>query len=534
MKSRKLTPLYLLLLLCLPVLLNSCRKVEDGLSAITWQIDFDLVTTTWDIQFIDAASGLPITAEDPDEQVGVTITGADQKNILDLAGKRQPVFYSTKGAIALALHPDRAAPQEMTPVSFVIHTSHPSYIPANVPIITYQEGIIPLKIYLVSRTNAPENVDLLTQPVTGQLVDGKLRDTITLVTKNNHAAFRMISGTGFLTAGNVLLNGNLNFTISHWEGATVNGSRTLPGGQISVNSEGKPGLIYPACGIYIDLQDESGQYAAKISKPIECTALISPSVYDPVTNTVVTAGQQVPVWFMNPESAVWENKGTSLLVDSDNKLQASFSLASPGMYLIGWINENLCPSPQVLHPDLPGNFREIPYTFTLNIFERYGNELNYRFLRSAEIGGPAASDYNLHFLPANSELVFRFEAYTGEDNLYYQVPGPVLLSGYCESGKTADFDLIATPGSTYKKIEVVFIDKEHNNTRYNPKLFPGYYRKTGTTTWQSAFVYQGKAFIVNPQMGALYQMGVNYKGKFHMKEVTIGAEDVLLVDIEVE
>jgi hypothetical protein len=531
MKNRKLIPLYLLIILGLPGILDGCKKVEDGLSSISWQINFDLVTTTWDIQFIDAATGLPI-GSNGEERIEVVISGGDQQNILDLAGIRQPTFYSTKGVLALALHPNRLAPQATTPVSFVIHAKNPSYLPATIPILTYHEGINPVQVYMVNRNSTPANVDMLVQTQAGNLVNGRLTDSLDIHTSGNMASLQMSAGTEVVTVEGSQLSGNLTFAFSHWEGGTTNGLKTFPGGQIAVNDQGHPGLIYLACGIYVDIQDNDGNLAGRISKPIQGTALIDQSVYNPFTKTKLTAGAAVPVWFLNQLSGVWESKGTTILQLFQNKLLANFSMESPGMLMIGWINEDLCPFPLVLHPNTLPEYNVIPYTFTLNIFELYGEEL--RFVRSVGISGQVNQDYDLRFLPDNSELVFRFEQYTGEDKPYYKSPDPILLAGFCQSGSPADFDLLPKPNSSFKKIEVVFIDVQHNNTRYYPKVFPGYYRRTGTSTWQSAFVYNGQAYMVNPQQGDHYEMGINFKGEFHLKEVTVGPEEVVLVEIEID
>jgi hypothetical protein len=531
MKSQKLIPLYLALLLVISGMLGGCKKVENGLSSVTWEINFDLVTTTWDIQFIDAATGLPIGANS-DDRVAATITGDDQVSILDLAGVRQPVFYSSKGAIALALHPNRPVPDVQNPVRFVIHASHPSYLPASMPVMAFQGGINPIRIFLVSRTQAPVNVDLLNKPAAALLADNRLVDSLKAATPAKSATLQMSAGTEVLAANGGPMAGNLNLAFSYWEGGTTNGLKTFPGGQLTVNSTGKPGLIYLACGIYTDLTDQDGKVASTVSRPMEFTALINPAVYNPYTKARLVAGEAVPLWFLNPESGVWVNKGTTILQAHQDKLMAGFTMESPGLILVGWINESLCASPLVLHPNTLPEYNVIPYTFNLNIFEVYENE--FRFVRSIGISGQVTQDYTLRFLPDNSELVFRFEPYTGEDKPYYKAPDPILLAGFCESGSPVSFDLLPKPNSTIKKIKVVFIDVEHNNTRYNPKVFPGYYRKTGTTTWQSAFVYNGQAFMVNPVQGDLYQMGINYKGEFHMKEVTVGPEDVVLVEIAID
>jgi len=531
MRIRKHAFLLLVPLLMAAGLLNSCSKVEDGLSSIIWQINFDLITTTWDVQFIDAATGQSIGFNNED-QVQVTVSGSDQKNILDLAGIRQPVFYSTKGVLALALHPERLSPEAQDPVKFVLHARHPGYFPAEIPVLTYKTGINPIKVYLVNRHQSPENVDILIPTMAGRLVDGRLTDSLTIYTSANMASLQMSSGTEVLDNTGEKLDGNLTFSFSYWEGGTTNGIKTLPGGQVASDASGNAGLIYLACGIFSGITDQNGKAASRISGKSSCTALISRTVYNPSTKTRLTAGESVPVWKMNPETGILESKGTTTLLAFQNKLMATFEIGSPGLFILGWINGNLCPSPLTMHPGILPEYNEIPWAFTVNIFELFENEL--RFVRTTEISGQSAENCEMRFLPDNSELLFRFESYTGAGYSYYKNPDPILLTGFCESGNPVDFDLLPNPNTAFKKIEVVFIDVEHNNTRYHPKVFPGYYRKKGAEVWQSTFVYNGQAYLIHPMEGDIYEMGINFKGEFHMKEVKVGLEDVVLVEIAID
>jgi hypothetical protein len=531
MKKPKFPILYFLLLLILPGLFGGCKKVEDGLSALTWQINFDLIKTTWDIQFIDGASGLPVGANTED-RIEMTVSGNDASNIIDLAGIRQPRFYSTKGFAALALHPDRAGVAASAPVRFVIHANHADYLPVVVPVIAFNSGINPIKIYLTHRNNAPENVDLATSLVTEILSNGTLTDSVTLTTPMNMTSVHLDNGTGLTDAGGVELSGALKATLSHWEGGTTSGLKTFPGGQVTVSSAGNPGLIYLAGGIFVEIQDQDGRLASTLTKPIRSRIVVSPQAYNPETRAKIAIGQSVPLWHLNIQTGIWENLNTVVLEADGNDIKASFNMYTPGLYLLGWINESLCSNPLLMHPGTLPEYHELSYAFTVNVFELFENEL--RFIRTVGLNGPVSEDFELRMLPVQSEILLRFEAYTGETDPYYRNPEPVLLAGFCESGNPVEFELLPKPNSTFKKIEVVFIDVAHNNTRYNPKVFPGYYRKNGATIWQSAFVYDGQAYIVNPEEGALYEMGINFKGRFQRKEVSIGPEDVILVEIAID
>ncbi|MDD4645978.1 MAG: hypothetical protein PHY99_08315, partial [Bacteroidales bacterium] len=448
--------LLFFILISFPVVFEGCKKIEDGLSDLKWQIDFDLVKTTWDVQFYDASTGMPLGVNS-DLRVEVTITGSDKSNILDLAGIRQTRFYSTQGTLALALHPDRTSPDAQTPVSFVIHASQRDYIPVQVPVLTYHEGINPIRIYMVNRSVAAENVDHVYMTDAARLVFGKLSDTVSLKTPAGLASFQMNAGTELSGSGNSQLTpGDLFITLSCWEGSTTNGLKSFPGGQIVVDAAGNPGLVYPACGLFIDIQDQNLLSVSTISKPIQCQAVISPAVYNPVSAAFIAAGEEVPLWFMNESSGIWENQGPVTVEASGALLVANITLSRPGMYMLGWINTNLHSAPLQFHPVFAPGGDPLSYAFTVNIYEMLGHEL--RFVRTAAVNGPATEDFNLHFLPSNSELVIRFESFMGEDRAYYSNPDPVLISGGYNFSTPVNLNLVPKSGCTCKKIEIILVD----------------------------------------------------------------------------
>ncbi len=519
------------LFVCLFPLLNGCGKIEDGLTAITWQLDFDLITTTWDIQFRDAATG-ELIGGNSDERVEVRIAGHDQASILDLAGVKQPRFYSTKGTLALALHPDRQAPGPLNSVRFLVQASHPGYIPASVAVNTATVGINPIKIYLTSRKNEPENVSMLNLERMSMVTNGRIRDSVELFTPGNGAMARISAGTEMIASSGAQLGGALDLLFAYWTGGSQTALPSLPGGQTAFNGQNQLSQIYLAGAIYLEIRDEFGKAAATLSKPVVTTLLIDKSVYNPVTGSMLQSGDDVPLWHFDPVNAVWIQAGKTITTPFQNKLTAALELSEPGFWFAGWFDHVLCQSPVSIQFNTLPEYDELPFAFTVKVFQIWKDE--FRFIRALEIGGPVSEGAYLFNLPEDAELLIRFEPYITSNDQYYRSPDPMLLANYCEAGYKTQSDLLPKPNGTYKKIEVVFIDTKHNNTRYNPKMFPGYYRKSGAMEWQSAFVYQGQTYLVNPVVGSLYELGINYKGEFHKKEVVVGEEEVLLVEIEID
>jgi hypothetical protein len=508
-----------------------CGKVEDGLNSITWELNFDLVKTTWDIQFINAVTGELIGANS-EEKVEVSLSGPDRESILDLAGKKRSSFYSSKGSLALALHPDHTSPENGKPVMFRLHASHGDFIPAVVPVITHHDGISPLKVYLTPLGESPENASVRQLLQTSMVTNGRIESGLEVLTPGNTGRILILSGTEMVTSSGEQLGGTLDVTLGHWPGGENNALASLPGGQLALDEPDRPGQIDLAGALDLEVRDQFGKAAAYFDKPAEAQILVNGSVYNPVTRTAVSANDMIPVWHLDRLTGTWALQASVMPEAFQGNFTLTFQVTKPGLWMAGWIDTNLCNRPVSITFNTLPEYNSLPYAFTLNLFRIRDDE--FRFLRKMEIGGLAGDTAWIPNLPSGEEIYIRFEPYmTGVDS-YYKAPDPLLLTGFCEAGYGVSSDLLPKPGCTFKKIKVVFIDTQHNQTRYNPLIFPGYYRKTGTTAWQSAFVYNGEAFMVNPDEGSVYEMGMNFKGEFHRKEVLVGSEELVVVEIGIE
>ena len=141
-------------------LLSACSNLDGAFDEISWQMNFDLVQTNWDVQFKDAANG-ELIGKDNELRVEVNLSGPDQNHILDMAGIRHDIFFSTKGFLGLILHPDRTDPVETNPVQFTMHVKIDGYLPVHIPVETFKTGIHPVEVMLVDLDSPPANVHVL-------------------------------------------------------------------------------------------------------------------------------------------------------------------------------------------------------------------------------------------------------------------------------------------------------------------------------------------------------------------------------------
>jgi len=524
--------LFLLLPGVMLLLAPGCQKVEEGLTAITWRLNFDLIQTTWDVQFLDAQSGEFIGSLEAD-RVEATITGADRSHILDLAGKRRDVFYATYGFLSFALHPERQDPDKNTPVSYVIHAHHPDYLPVHFPVLCREPGLHPLQIRMVKRTQTPAHVGIAEAVDYSSVINGRLQDSLELYTPLNQARLVVPEGTRMVAPNASELGGALDVVFGYWEGAHTESVTAMPGGQLGMLSENGSELsqMHSAGFVYLSAIDAYDKAAVFLDGPVELDLLLNTESYNPESDRFISPIDQIPLWHQDPSTGIFTKITDVPLIAFQNKIRARFMVNLTGYFMLGWFSENACGDPLSLSMQTLPEYRLLPYSFQATVHQLVNDQLF--LIRTLAIGGAPGEEVLIHDLPADREVVIRFSSYLIGVNGYYRAPDPLLLANAC-IGTGARADLLPFANSTYREVHPVFIDVAHNNTRYTPEVFPGYYRKKGDLNWHSAFVFGGKAYIVNPEEGVSYELGINFKGEYHQKEVVFGEEEIIEVEIEIE
>lgn len=521
----------LLPILVLTLSTISCSKVEDGLNSMTWRIDFNLISSTWDVQFIDARTGELIEGTE-ENRVQVIISGPDQNHILDLSGFRRDRFYTSHGFLGLALHPDRNSPTPVSPLRFVLKASHPDYLPVSFPVTTRHDGINPLQIRMVHKGVTPPHVAVAAESGMSRVVEGRLQDSLEIFVPANLASVKFQQYTLLQDKENHLLGGSLDITFGYWEASHFESTLAQPGGQLALTTEnGKPGVIYSAGMFYLNVMDEYGQEPDEFDLPARAQVILAADIHNPETGSSISINDRLNLWYQDPATGLWSIVNTLRPSPYQNKFVIHIPFDRPGTYLLGWISEETCNEALVIHFKTLPEYNLLPYGFSVNTYQLVHNEL--RLLRSEPIVGPVDQEVKLYDLPTGKELVFRFEPYLIPAPSYYRSPDPLLVANSC-SATGHELDLLPRPGGTFTQVKVVFIDTQHNNTRYTPRVFPGYYRQAGTQPWQSAFVYQGLTYLVNLVIGGTYELGINFKGEFHKKEMVIGTGELVEIEIELE
>jgi len=106
----------------------ACKKVTNPLEGVSLIVNYDVVKTTFDIQFLDAATG-ELIGESGDLELTITPVGQDRYHVLDISGVHYEQYYSGNGKLSLGIDP-AIVPTPENPVSFTLLVSGGNYLPS--------------------------------------------------------------------------------------------------------------------------------------------------------------------------------------------------------------------------------------------------------------------------------------------------------------------------------------------------------------------------------------------------------------------
>jgi len=217
MKFNKIISIALLLLLTLGAVtsLDSC-KFKNPIEGVKLIINYDLIKTFINIEFVDATTGEMIGQSD-DTKVKVIITGPNADAVLDNTGISKEEFYSTKGFLGLALNPNSEfVPTAENPIRFTVVATLDGYISTSKTITLGQEGTFNERIVMTDISNPPSGVVVKEEKGIGDLQDGVVQEDISVRTQNDEAYLIIPGGTVIKDGNGNTLTGSLDITLVYF------------------------------------------------------------------------------------------------------------------------------------------------------------------------------------------------------------------------------------------------------------------------------------------------------------------------------
>lgn len=258
----------------------------------------------------------------------VTLQGPDAAKIYNTDGKRQ--FKISGGLLLLALDP-KVQPTPGQPVNFSVNITADNYLPISVPVtITTDKTSSMQRAVMINTSRLPQGLNVKTSNV-ALSPSGATTQPVTLTTATGSGVTETVSialpaGTQFKDAsGNVVSAGSLsvstivgNTSSNEVLGLFPGGSLTLP--EVVTSGGAKAaGTLLPAALTEISM-NAGGTPVKTFSQPIDITMQLDQNYFNPKTNAVIKAGDQLDVYSYSADNGVWTYENTGTVITASGKL----------------------------------------------------------------------------------------------------------------------------------------------------------------------------------------------------------------------
>ncbi|WP_445747776.1 hypothetical protein [Polaribacter sp.] len=300
-----------------------------AISIFILSCDFKGVTDDFDIVINNSIFKQQVIVElfDPVNQANleadnilkVEVLGRDADKIVTDAGENVSTSKFSRGAIALAVNPNKNPTNE--PVEFILKVTGTNYLTTTIPVfLSDTDSIATLSANLVNKLNTPKGVDYVKE--TKSLVNNTLPTNVSIETSGTKAETKsevtIEAGTIFQDAnGNPISGTQIVSEIVNFNSKDPESLASFPGGFMPQQITDENGQIvedayFETAGfVSIDMQIGNKE-VKKFSKPITIKMQVAADYINPETGSLIKVGDIIPIWSYSKDDGTWEyhTKGT--------------------------------------------------------------------------------------------------------------------------------------------------------------------------------------------------------------------------------
>lgn len=303
-----------------------------AISIFILSCDFKGVTDDFDIVINNSIFKQQIVVElfDPVNQANleadnilkVEVLGRDADKIVTDAGEKVSTSKFSRGAISLAVNPNKNATNE--PIEFILKITGTNYLTTTIPVfLSDTDSIATMSANLVNKLNTPQGIDYVKESKT--LVNNTLNTDVSIETTGAKAGtkseVRISSGTVFQDEnGNAISGTQIVSEVVNFSASDPESLASFPGGfmpqQITdENGEIVEDAYFETAGfVSIDMQIGNKE-VKRFSKPITIKMQVADDYINPETGSPIKVGDIIPIWSYSKDDGKWDfhTKGTVTL-----------------------------------------------------------------------------------------------------------------------------------------------------------------------------------------------------------------------------
>lgn len=304
----------------------SCKKdITEGVVEVLNVADSK---ATVSFQFVDANTG-QLLDMDGSEDIQIRLGGINADDVVDNFGAKK--FGADLGLLSLAIQ-GSLYPSEESPVDFTVHATANGYFPSSTDVTIIEEGHTHISVSMVSVSNAPQDIRVASDVVSGVSSNGETTSNFTLspsVSSSGTTAEVVIpSGTKLMGSNGSAASGNVEVELAYIEPNGENQSLALPGDLSRAHMNNGEYVTFNTLGAISMEMNAGNTEVTNFDTPIQMTISI-PSGAEKFDATPVTAGDDYGVYSYDEENSNWklESTETVSLNTTSGLLEVTFDMA---------------------------------------------------------------------------------------------------------------------------------------------------------------------------------------------------------------
>lgn len=516
---------------------NSCKKPVNPIEGLELIIDYNIIETTIDIQLMDAATGNLLTGA-ASQGAFIKYAGADEQAVVDVLGVRpaEKKFAVVRGIATMALVPNAPfVPTVDDPVTFNVIAQVPGYLTSTKEVSVSETGRKFVVLSLIPLSEPPSGVYVRQEPAATTLQGGRVIVPATVTVPGESATITLPEGMVIRDAGGNPLSGDVNVTIVRFDNTDPAALEAFPGGLTPtvtrLDGSTLSGTFFSAGFVAIEITDQNGNVASTFEDgSLQLVSEIEADTYNPITQTSIAAGDEVPYWSLDETTGIWTEEGIAVAEQVAGKLQFEVQLTHLSFYNFDWLIGILCPngSPFRFHLNaaLPA-----PFLIKGRVYRQVDDAFINTIMMWVENDQPIYTTY----APAGIPVYIVWDT---EGSPFINVDPasqPTVIDDLCSS-QPVDVNLLINDDPNVKtiRIEVSLVCSSlENPIVIKPSFTANYIPADGSGGVVAIEMVEGVALIPGIILGKAYYVWITYDGVEYGKEVVATQENYTYIDYEI-
>ena len=530
MKIKKLFSIAITFLLAINLItgLDSC-KLKNPVDGVNLIINYDLIQTYINIQFVDASTG-DLIGQSDNTQVKVIITGLNADAVLDNTGISKNEFYSTNGFLGLGLNPNSEyVPTVSNPIKFTVVATLNGYISTSKTFTIGKEGTYNDKIVMTNISNPPDGVIVKEEKSIGNLLSGIVQEEISVETQGGEVSIKIPGGTVIKDGSGNPLTGSLDITLVYFSNLEDASLAAFPGGlmtQVNQNGEIRDGAFFSAGFLAIEITDQGGSKAELFEEnTVELSMGIDGRTYNPETAGQITTGDELPLYSYQPETGEWTfEQNVNIEAGARSDFNVSAQITHLSYWNFDWFWSEYCY--EGLKILFVGDYGDCGCTQQVGIMRKKADDTFFSYMYLWACQGEYIHTY---YAPANMPVYIEWIDETCSNIVVEEHFTDI--EDLC-STDVLEINLIAnTANTTTVTVDVMGRCASNPEVEIRP-TYGAWFRPVDDYCWRWATMYNGYAEICDLEIGKEYVFGTYFNGEWYEHTELIIQESYLFWEID--